>query len=102
MEEPATVWVVRHGLVADVHGRCYGRHDAALSPDGVQQAKDVARRLAQEPLAGVYSSGLSRALETARIVAETHGLLVEIVEELSETDFGDFVGLTYQDIQARY
>jgi alpha-ribazole phosphatase len=102
MEQPTTVWLVRHGQPADLSGRCYGRHDTGLSPDGAQQAKDAAQRLAHEPLTTVYSSPLKRALETARIVAEPHHLPVEIVSGLVEIDFGDFEGLTYEDIQARY
>jgi alpha-ribazole phosphatase len=102
MEEPTRVWLVRHAQPADLNGRCYGRHDTGLSPDGVLQAKEVAQRLAHEPLATVYSSPLNRALETARIVAGPHRLPVEVVSGLVEIDFGDFEGLTYEDIQSRY
>jgi alpha-ribazole phosphatase/probable phosphoglycerate mutase len=50
----------------------------------------------------VYSSGLSRASETARILAEQHGLSVSIVESLAEIHFGDLEGLTYEEIEERY
>ena len=39
---------------------------------------------------------------TARIVAEPHGLTVEIMDAFAEIHFGDFEGLTYEKIQERY
>ena len=102
MDESTTVWLVRHGIPNDAEGRCYGRHDLALSPEGIRQAKGVAQQLACEPISHVYSSNLRRAVETAWIIAEPHGLNVQTVDELAEMHFGDLEGLTYHDIQQRY
>ena len=99
MEDLTTVWLVRHGLPDAVDGRCYGRYDVPLSPKGILQAENVARGLAKESMAHIYSSGLRRALDTARIIAEPHGLTVQTMDELAEIDFGHFDGLTYEEIE---
>src|SRR5437773_7063243 len=101
MDEATTVWLVRHGSPEGIDGRCYGRHDAPLSSEGITQARRVAQQLASEPISHIYSSTLRRALETARIVAEPHELNIQTVRELEEINFGDFEGMTYQDIQER-
>src|SRR5262249_19092913 len=49
-----------------------------------------------------YSSPLSRAVETVRIVVEPHGLPFQIMKELAEIDFGDLEGLRYEEVQDRY
>ena len=102
MDDSTIVWLIRHGSPDGMDGRCYGRYDAPLSAEGIQQAKVVAERLARESISHVYSSGLSRAVETARIIAEEHHLSVETIDDLAEIDFGEFEGLRYEDIERRY
>ncbi len=64
-------WVVRHGESTwNVLGRYQGQADVPLSREGRLQAAILAERLTAQPFAAVYSSDLSRALETAQIVAE--------------------------------
>src|SRR5262245_21580783 len=100
--QPTTVWLVRHALPEGNNGRCYGRLDVPLSPDGIAQAQRIANQLVHEPIAHVYSSGLRRAIETARILAEPHSLTVQIMDDLREIDFGDLEGMTYEEIEKRY
>src|SRR5262249_5636844 len=50
----------------------------------------------------IYSSPRKRALESAAIAGEILGLKPQIVEELSEIDFGDFEGRPYQEIERLY
>jgi len=59
-------------------------------------------RLATEPVSHVYSSHLIRAFHTAQIVAEPHGLPVQIMNDLAEMNFGELEGLKSEEIQARY
>ncbi|WP_424952409.1 histidine phosphatase family protein [Deinococcus sp.] len=64
-------WVVRHGESTwNILGRYQGQADVPLSQEGRLQAAMLAERLTGLPFAAVYSSDLSRALETARIVSE--------------------------------
>jgi broad specificity phosphatase PhoE len=62
----------------------------------------VADHLKAEPITHVYSSPRSRALESARILSAAASSSVEVVEDLREIDFGDFEGLSYDAIAARY
>jgi len=102
MAESTTLWLIRHGLTEGADGRCCGRYDVPLSTGGMQQAGTIAKRLACEPISHVYSSHLTRAVQTARIVVEPHGLPVETLNDLAEMDFGDLEGLSIDEIQQRY
>jgi alpha-ribazole phosphatase/probable phosphoglycerate mutase len=73
-----------------------------LSATGRNQMAQVAGWLRGEPIAAIYSSPRSRALESARILAAAPACPVEIVAELREIDFGDFEGLSYDEIALRY
>jgi len=97
-----TVWLIRHGTPDGAEGRCYGRYDIPLSSAGIEQAGRLASRLEVERLARVYASPLRRALDTARIIAESHDVPVEPAGSFVEIHFGDFEGLTYDEIQARF
>jgi alpha-ribazole phosphatase/probable phosphoglycerate mutase len=97
------LWLIRHGEpVPDVRGRCYGRLDVSLSPEGRRQIESVAERLAQEPLAAIYASPRKRALESAEIIATPHSCGIQTEDNLCEIDFGDFEGRTYDEISQRY
>jgi alpha-ribazole phosphatase len=102
MNEPTTIWLVRHGLPEGAAGHCYGRNDIPLSPQGIRQANEISKQLEDQPLSHVYSSALRRAVETARVLAEPHHLTVHAIDEFAEIHFGDFEGLTYEEIRARY
>jgi alpha-ribazole phosphatase len=101
-KEATTVWLMRHGEADGMHGRCCGHFDAPLSMAGLEQAKRVAAQLAHESISRMFSSNLKRALETAQIVAEPHGLAVEAVDDLAEMNFGDLEGLRYEEAQERF
>ena len=73
-----------------------------LNARGLEQAHELAGRLAEHPLAAVYSSDLVRAHDTARIVADAQGLEVVLDPDLREKHFGSWEGLTDTEIQARY
>lgn len=102
MEQPTTVWLIRHGEPDGMESRCYGRCDIGLSEKGFRQARLLAGRLAREPLAHIYSSPLRRAIQTAEAIAEHHQLPIEPVDAFVEIHFGDFEGLNYDEIQKRY
>jgi broad specificity phosphatase PhoE len=62
----------------------------------------VADYLEAEPVTAIYTSPRSRALESARILAAVPSCPIEIVADLREIDFGEFEGLPYDEIAARY
>jgi broad specificity phosphatase PhoE len=90
------VYVARHGETDwNAAGRWQGHTDVPLNDNGRAQAKALAARLREAGLAGVVASDLSRAHETARIVAAELGVSVAYVErDLRERSFGVFEGLT--------
>src|SRR5215475_9915469 len=102
MEEPTIVWLVRHGLPEGMDGRCYGQYDVRLSAEGIRQANVIATQLAGKRLSHVYSSLLRRAIDTAQIISGQYRIPVETMNELSEIHFGDFEGLSYEEIETRY
>jgi broad specificity phosphatase PhoE len=52
----------------------------------------VAQRLAVLPIKAVYSSPLTRCVETATYIADTHRLSVQHVEEVGEVEYGEWEG----------
>jgi len=73
-----------------------------LTELGRAQARETARALAGERLDGLYASDLQRALETARIVGEPHGLPPRTDRRLRELDVGEWEGLHRDQIAARW
>jgi len=97
------VFLVRHGAtVLSAEDRYAGSVDAALSDEGLAQAKALGARLASEPLAAVYASPMSRAQDTARAVVAGRGLTVVAVPELRETDHGHWEGKTREEVCAGF
>ena len=94
---------VRHGQTEwNVLGRYQGQTDIALSPLGIEQAEKLAAYFPVDKVEAVYSSDLVRAMTTARCVADRFGLTVEPRAELRELNFGDWEGLTYDEIVAKW
>ena len=90
---------IRHGQTEwNKTGRYQGQSDVALSGEGIEQAKCLAEYFPVDRLDAVYASDLSRAMTTARIVADRFGLAVQQEKAFREISFGDWEGLTYQEI----
>lgn len=70
-----------------------------LNDAGRAQAAALARRLADVPLAAIYSSPLERTLETAQPLAEAHGLTVQVRERLAEVHPGDWTGRSVEELK---
>jgi alpha-ribazole phosphatase len=92
---------VRHGRTeSNDRGLLHGRTDIPLAPFGEEQAARVAQRLARfEQINLLYSSPLRRAFETAREIGELTGIPPIVDPRLSEFDFGDLEGLTFDELQ---
>jgi broad specificity phosphatase PhoE len=99
----ATLLLVRHGETEwNATHRWQGFTGPPLNRSGVKQAEDLAANLAAAPVAAVYSSDSIRAVQTAEIVARPHGLDVRTDVRLREVNFGEWEGLTREQINARY
>ena len=92
---------VRHGETAwNVDTRIQGHLDIALNDTGHWQARQVARALADEPLAAVYTSDLQRAHATAQAIAQASGAPLVAEPGLRERSFGEHEGRTIAEIEA--
>lgn len=102
--QATTTILLRHGQTAlSVERRFAGRGDAPLTETGLQQAAAAAARLqARGGIDLVVSSPLSRARRTAEAVAGATGAGLLIDEDLAETDFGDWEGLTFGEVMKRW
>lgn len=86
--------IARHGATAwNAVDRLQGDIDIPLSPLGHQQAEQLARALAHEPLAAIYASALQRTQETAKPIAIRKELAVSVDARLNEFDWGIFKGV---------
>lgn len=96
--------LIRHGeSVGNAEGRLQGHTDFPLTERGLDQARRLARRLADFPLAAVYTSTLARAAQTATVLADPHGLPVIDLPDVREYDMGPKVsGLSWADLRDRH
>ncbi|MDQ7793813.1 MAG: alpha-ribazole phosphatase [bacterium] len=98
-----TLYLVRHGLTEwNRQGRYQGHKDIPLDAVGRQQARSVARALAGVQLEAIYASDLLRARQTAEPLALEHGLKVACLPGLREMHFGDWEGLTRDEVHELY
>ncbi|MDD5016657.1 MAG: histidine phosphatase family protein, partial [Eubacteriales bacterium] len=90
--------LMRHGQTdANSRGIYCGSTDMPLTDAGRKGVADTARHLPK--FNHVFSSDMQRARQTADIVAPNAA--IEYLPALRETDFGDFEGLTANEIQTR-
>jgi len=95
--------LVRHGATAlSAENRFAGTVGVELSDEGRGQVHRLANRLRVEPIAAVYSSPLSRTMETATILATPHQLQPMPRPELQEVGHGRWEGLTREEVEARF
>ena len=95
-----TILLVRHGETFDnARQIMQGQTQGCLNETGREQARQVAQRLAQEPVDVVVASDLQRAVQTAEIIAESHGLTVVTTPLLRERDWGGFTGRFIPDLK---
>lgn len=97
------ILLTRHGETEwNVIGRVQGWTDTPLNDLGRAQAEALAARLKDAPMTAVYSSDSCRAAETARPIAEQHGLALQTLADLREKGFGDWEGLTVTELERDY
>ncbi|TRW88252.1 bifunctional RNase H/acid phosphatase [Mycolicibacterium sp. 018/SC-01/001] len=100
---PTKLLLLRHGQTPlSVERRYSGRGNPALTDLGVRQAAAAADYLGRlGGIDAVVSSPLQRAHDTAAAAAGALGLDVEVDDDLIETDFGGWEGLTFREASER-
>ena len=103
MTAATRIILVRHGQTAwNNAARFQGHLDSPLTPEGLEQARALGRRLEGEAIAAIYSSDLGRARQTAELIAEFTGNAVAQDGRLRERGLGVFQGLSRAEARERY
>ena len=91
--------LARHGQTQwNQEFRFQGSTDTPLNETGREQARALAARLSSWPMEVIYSSPLDRALYTASVVGERHGLVPIILPELREVGFASWEGQSIPEL----
>ena len=97
------LYLVRHGATQlSAEDRFAGDIGVDLSADGRSQAERLAVRVRDHSISAIYCSPLSRAVETARIIATGCGLEPRVSDGLREIHHGHWEGLTRQEVETRF
>ncbi len=98
-----TLYLVRHGAIIRVAGKAYiGQIEAPLSEEGVEQAWALRKWLEPVHFSHVFSSDLSRAQRTGRIIASRRIKSIETIPALREICLGEWEGFTFREIEKRF
>ncbi len=95
---------MRHGQADNnVNRVLVGRHlESHLTEKGQMQVKETAQLLKNMSISKIYSSPVTRAIETTQIVGEELGLDYEIDDRLYEIDLGKLAGTNYDEVLNKY
>ncbi len=97
------ILLIRHGeTLWNREFRKQGQRDVPLSDLGREQAAKLAGYLKDETFSAIYASDLSRAKETAQLVAKPHRLPVTVFPEFRERNFGEWEGLMDEEVKRKY
>jgi probable phosphoglycerate mutase len=97
------ICIIRHGETDwNVEKRIQGHTDIPLNATGRAQALAMAFNAAHQPFHAIYSSDLTRAMETAQVLAQREDRQVKPLPQLRERHFGLFQGITAEEGAARY
>jgi broad specificity phosphatase PhoE len=92
------VYLVRHGETEwTLSGQHTGSTDIPLTENGREVARRLGDKLRELHFAAVWSSPMSRSLDTARLAGFEHD--VRIDDNLKEWDYGEYEGLTTPQIR---
>ena len=95
---------MRHGQADNnVNRILVGRHlESHLTKEGRLQVKETAQLLKNMSISKIYSSPVTRAIETTQIVGKELGLDYEIDDRLYEIDLGKLAGTNYDEVLNKY
>lgn len=97
------IYLIRHGQTNWNRDKLFrGRADMPLNNHGRKEAEALAKHLEGVAATACYASPLSRAFETAEIVARPHKLDVIADENLIDIDYGEWQGLSEAAVKKKY
>lgn len=98
-----TLHLIRHAEVETCYQSVFGgRIDMNLSSQGEQQARTLAKYLEGFPLDTIFCSPMKRVQQTLAPLLQAVRPVPITLPELYEVDFGDWTGLSFAEVHARY
>jgi len=95
--------LIRHGEVETRYQKKFGGWiDMNLSPNGRRQAGILADYLRRKTIDAIYASPMKRVQQTVAPTLEMNGHGQTILDGLREINFGDWTGLGWQEVEARF
>ena len=96
-------FLVRHGETDwNAAGRAQGQSQVPLNAAGRAQARALATRLRPLRFSAAYASDLRRVTETAAAILYGRDLPLVPSPALREKCFGEWEGMTFAELEARY
>jgi len=97
------ILIIRHGETSWNMANIFrGRVQIELSEEGLKQAEKLAEYLSQKKIRAIYCSPIQRALQTAEIVSRRQQLTAQPMEDLTDLDFGQWEGVSFEEVKTRY
>jgi len=91
--------ITRHGETEGNIKRILAGVDDPLTSKGKEQAKKVSDRLKSEKIDAIFSSPITRAKETAKIIAKNHPHAdFIVVDELREIELGSYLNKGFDEV----
>ena len=98
-DKPTRIILVRHGQTElNLAGKLSGQTETALTELGQKQAQGVAKMLAEKKIDKIYASPYSRAVDTAKPLADSCGMEIETLPGLMEQNFGEWEGRNFNEV----
>jgi alpha-ribazole phosphatase len=103
MTDKTRIYLVRHG---EIEGnevfRYNGQVDVPLTPKGLDQYRQLAKRLREKPVSACYTSDLSRCALGADIICAELGIKPVQSRSLREISFGSWEGMSWQELEQKF
>jgi alpha-ribazole phosphatase len=98
------LYLIRHGETEDAQAKRYkGSINVPLSDTGIRQIEMVGMFLKKHTtLNAIYTSPLSRAQNSAEIIARIYNIQTIVVEPLKEIHFGSWEGMNFEEIRQKF
>lgn len=99
------IYIFRHGETTFNRDKIFtGSRDAKLAPEGVRDAKIIAKKLKNKKFQIAFQTKLSRSKDTLKEVMKFHPECYAIIEDnrIIERDYGKLEGKTHTEIIKKY
>ena len=95
--------LVWHALTVDNQkSRLSGHIDSSISEEGKEQIDKITNYLKDFDIDKIYTTTSSRTKDTVKKLSELKSIEIIEKESLKEISFGDFEGLTFDEIKDKY